>query len=207
MAEKVNISDLKFESYSDKPIKLFNQMIADPDNRLELGSMAAEAASNAAALALFAVNKTASEDEAMVKAAKDLETLRSYFVHLMDEENKAKAPLEKRIANGAPEDEIEGGVRTACAIVDETLYSTIKVVEILNSVADKICPCAAHIAAASLFAARNAMDTARIQLAWRSTQMIEEVYARTTRREPEIAIEGIMPTVDALLTKFEANVK
>ena len=207
MPEKVNISDLKFESYSDKPLKVFSEMIANADNKLELGSMAAEAAGNAAALALFAINKTASEDAALTSAAKDIETLRTYFVHLMDEENKAKAPLEKRLKNGAPEDEIEGGVRTACAIVDEVLYSVIKVVEILDSVSDKICPCAAHIAADALIFARAALDTARLQLAWRSTQMMEEVYARTTRREPEIAIEGINPTIDALLKKFEANIK
>lgn len=207
MAERVNISDLKFESYSDKPLKVFSEMIADPENKLGLGSMAAEAAGNAAALALFAVRKTASEDADMVKAEKDLETMRAYFVHLIDEENKAKAPLEKRLKNNAPEDEVEAGVRTACAIVDEVIYSTINVIEILNAVSDKICPCAAHIAAASLFAARNAMDTARVQLAWRSTQMMEEVYARTTRREPEIALEGIIPTLDALGKKFEANIK
>lgn len=207
MAERVNISDLKFESYSDKPLKVFSEMIADPDNKLGLGSMAAEAAGNAAALALFAVRKTASEDADMVKAEKDLETMRAYFVHLIDEENKAKAPLEKRLKNNAPEDEVEAGVRTACAIVDEVIYSTINVIEILNAVSDKICPCVSHIAAASLFAARNAMDTARVQLAWRSTQMMEEVYARTTRREPEIATEGINPTIEKLLNKFEANIK
>lgn len=207
MAEKVNISDLKFESYSDKPLKVFSGMIADPENLLGLGSMAAESAGNAAAMALRAVRKTASEDADMVKAEKDLETMRAYFVHLIDEENKAKAPLEKRLKNNAPDDEVEAGVRTACAIVDEVIYSTINVIEILDAVSDKICPCVAHFAAASLFSARNAIETARIQLAWRSTQMQETVYARTTRREPEIALEGIAPTIDALIKKFEANIK
>ena len=207
MAEKINISDLKFESYTDKTLKVFSEMVADPENKLGLGSMAAEAAVNAAALALSAVKKTASEDEAMKSAASDLETLRGYFVHLIDEENKAKAPLEKRLENNGPDEEIEAGVRTACSIVSEILYSTIKVVEILDSVSDKLCPCTAHTAAAALVFAQSALDTARLQLAWRSTQLNEEVYARTTRREPEIAIEGIQPTIDALLKKFEANIK
>ena len=207
MAEKVNISDLKFESYADKTFKVFSGMIADPENVFGLGSMAAENAANAAAMALRAVKKTASEDADMVKAEKDLETMRTYFVHLMDEENKAKAPLEKRMKNNAADDEIEAGVRTACAIVDEVIYSTINVVEILNSVSDKICPCVAHFAAAACFAARNAIETARIQLAWRSTQMLEAVYARTTRREPEIALEGVAPMIDELIKKFEANIK
>lgn len=207
MAEMINISDLKFETYADKSLKVFSQMAAEPDNKLGLGSIAAQEAGNAAALTLCAVKMTKSEDEKVLAAAKNLETMREYFVHLMDEENKAKAPLEKRLANGGPEEEIEGGVRTACAIVSEILYSTISVVEILASVADKLCPCAAHNAAAAVIAAQCALDTARIQLAWRASQMNEEIYARTTRREPEIAIEGIKPTMDALLQKFEGMIK
>lgn len=207
MAEKINISDLKFETYTDKSLKAFSQMIAEPDNKFGIGSIAAEAAGNCAALALRAVNKTASEDEQVLAVAKDLETMRSYFVHLIDEENKAKAPLEKRIANNGPDQEIEGGVRTACAIVDEILYAVIKVVELLDSISDKLCPCTAHTAAASLFFARAAMDTVRVQLAMYSGMMNEAVYARTTRREPEIAIEGITPTIDALLKKFEGMIK
>lgn len=207
MAEKINISDLKFETYTDKKLTAFNQMIADADNKFGIGSLAAEAAANCAALALRAVNKTASEDKQLAAAAKDLETMRGYFVHLIDEENKAKAPLEKRLQNNGPDEEVEGGVRTACAIVDEVLYAVIKVVEVLDSVSDKLCPCTAHIAATSLLFARTAMDTVRLELAMYSTMMNEEVYARTTRREPEIAIEGIKPMLDALQIKFEAMIK
>lgn len=206
MAEKINISDLKFETYADKSLKTFSQMISEPDNKFGLGSIAAEAAANCAALALRAVRKTASEDAALLSAEKNLETMRTYFVHLMDEENKAKAPLEKRLANNGPEEEIEGGVRTACAIVDEILYAVINVVNMLNSVSDKLCPCTAHTAAASLFFARAAMDSVRIQLAMYSGMMNEEVYARTTRREPEIAIADIAPTIDALQKKLEAMI-
>lgn len=207
MAEKINISDLKFETYTDKKLKVFNEMIADPDNRFGIGSLAAESAANFAALCLRAINKTASEDEFVLSVAKDIEVMRNYFIHLIDEENKAKAPLEKRLANNGPDEEIEGGVRTACAIVDEVLYAVIKVVDMLDSVSDKLCPCTASIAAASLLYARASMDTARLELAMYSTMMNEEVYARTTRREPEIAIEGISPKIDALLAKFEGMIK
>ena len=203
MADKINISDLKFETYADKSLKVFSQMIAEPDNKFGIGSIAAEAAANCAALALRAVKKTASEDPAIETAEKDLETMRAYFVHLIDEENKAKAPLEKRLANNGPEDEIEGGVRTACAIVDEILYAVINTVNMLGSVSDKLCPCTAHIAVSSLFFARAAMDTVRVQLAMYSGMMNEEVYARTTRREPEIAIADFEPTISALIKKLE----
>ena len=206
MAERINISDLKFETYADKSLKTFSKMIAEPDNKFGIGSLAAEAAANCAALALRAINKTGTEDAELQAAAKDIETMRGYFVHLIDEENKAKAPLEKRLANNGSEEEIEGGVRTACAIVDDILYAVMDVVKLLDSVSDKLCPCTAHTAAAAVFFARTAMDTVRVQLAMYSGMMNEAVYARTTRREPEIAIEGFAPTMDALLKKLEAMI-
>ena len=207
MAQKIDISDLKVEFFADKTVKNFTLSVADPASKFGLGNMAAEAAANAAALALRAVRKTASEDEAMKKAEGDIETLRNYFVHLLDEENKARLPLEKRLDSGAPAHEIEGGYRTACIIVDEVLYSAIRLVETLNGIADKVCPCTAELCSASVYFAKVAMECTRLQLAVYSTKMNEEVYARTTRREPEIAIEGISELANGLIKKFEDMIK
>lgn len=207
MAQKIDISDLKTEFYADKTLKNFTLAVADPESKFSLGNVAADAAATAAALALRAVRKTASEDEAMKKAEGDLETLRGYFVHLIDEENKARIPLEKRLASGAPAHEIEGGYRTACIIVDEVLYSAARLIEVIGTVADKVCPCTAELCAAAVFYAKHAMECTRLQLAAYSTKMSEEVYARTTRREPEIAIEGISELANGLIKKFEEMIK
>jgi len=202
MSEKLNIGELKQVLFAGKSVKSFNKDLADPATKLGIGSAAAEAAATSAACAVLAIAKTGSEDADMVKAGKDLEVLREYFIHLIDEENKAKMPLEKRLESGAPANEIEGGYRTACAIIDDVLFTAVKVVEILDSVADKLCPCTAAIASTAVVFARAAMDTVRLQLAYYSTKMSEEVYARTTKREPEMAIEGIAPTMDKLMEKF-----
>ncbi|MCF0137488.1 MAG: cyclodeaminase/cyclohydrolase family protein [Oscillospiraceae bacterium] len=202
MADKLNVSELKTVLFAGKSVNNFNKDLSEADNKLGIGSAAAEAAATAAALALLAVNKTNSKDEAMKNAAGNLETLRTYFLHLIDEENKAKLPLEKRLEANAPENEIEGGYRTACTIVGEIIYSVISTVEVLDKVADSLCPCTAAIASSALFFARTAMETCRVQLAFYSTKMNEEVYARTTKREPEIAIEGVLPTMEKLLAKF-----
>ena len=207
MAQKIDISDLKVEFFADKTVKNFTLSVADPESKLGLGNMAAEAAAHASALALRAVRKTASEDEAMKRAESDLETLRTYFVHLLDEENKARMPLEKRLAAGGPENEIEGGYRTACVIVDEILYSAIRMIEIVNEISDKVCPCTASLCAAAIYYAKLAMECVRLQLAVYSTKMNEEVYARTTRREPEIAIEGVSELANGLIKKFEDMIK
>lgn len=202
MSEKLDISELKQVLFSGKSVKNFNKDLADASTKLGIGSAAAEAAATCAALVLLAINKTASEDEVMVKAAKDVEVMRDYFINLIDEENKAKMPLEKRLEAGAPENEIEGGYRTACAIVDEIIYAVIHVMESLDSVADKLCPCTAAIASSAVFFGRTAIETCRVQLAYYSTKMNEEVYARTTKREPEMALESILPTMEKLLAKF-----
>lgn len=207
MAEKINIEDLKIETYADKSVKVYNELIAKPDSLFDLGSAAAETAASAAAMALKAVRLSASGTPEAAHAGKELETLRTYFLHLLDEENKARKPLDKRLAANSDDNELEAAYRTACCIIDEVFYMSIRTVETLNAVADEICPCAAHFASAAVHFARCAMDTVRIQKAVYSTKMNEEVFARTTRREPEIAIESSSELFNGLIAKFEGMIK
>ena len=83
------------ESYSDKTLKAYSVMMADPKDVFGLGSAAAGSSMCAASMALRAIRVTASEDADMLHAEQDMEKLRVYFLHLIDEENKAKKPLEK----------------------------------------------------------------------------------------------------------------
>ena len=207
MAEKINIEDLMLETYADKSLKAYSELVAKPDSLFGLGSAAAEAAANAAAMALKAVRLSGSDAPEAVHAEKELETLRTYFLHLLDEENKAKKPLDKRLAANAGDSEIEAAYRTACCIIDEVFYMSVRTVETLGSVADKICPCAALFASAAVHFAKCAMDSVRIQKAVYSTKMNEPVFARTTRREPEIAIESNAELFDGLIAKFEGMIK
>lgn len=208
MAEKINIGDLMVESYSDKTVKKYSEMEADVKSVFGLGSAAADASLNAAALALRALRLTASEESDMLHAEQDLEKLRVYFLHLIDEENKAKKPLEKMLKEGsAAEDELEGAYRTACCIIDEIFYMSIRTAETLEPVAGKISPAAAHFAAAAMQFLKCAMETVRIQKAVYSSKMAEPVFAHTTRREPEIAIENNAALFDRLISTFEAEIK
>lgn len=208
MAEKINIGDLMTESYSDKTLKVYSGMMADPKNVFGLGSAAAGSSMCAASMALRALRLTASEDADMLHAEQDIEKLRVYFLHLIDEENKAKKPLEKLLKQpDADESELEGAYRTACCIIDEIFYMSIRIAETLEPIADKITPESAHFASAALHFAKCAMDTVRIQKAVYSTKMNEPVFAHTTRREPEIAIENNAELFNGLIAKFEAKIK
>lgn len=207
MAEKINVTALKAELYSQKSVSVCNQLLADKKSPFGIGSAAAEAAATSAAMVLLALGGSDESDPEVKKAATDAETLRTYFLRLIDEEIKCKAPLEKRLVNGAPAEEIEGGYRTACVIIDEILYTCIMLAELLDRVSDKISPSAADTAAASVYFAKTAMHTVRLMKAYYSTKMNEEIFARTTRREPELAIEGSEELMNGLIAKFEAMIK
>ena len=205
MAEKINIGDLMVESYSDKTLKAYSGMIADPKSVFGLGSAAATSSMCAASMALRALRMTASEDADMLHAEQDMEKLRVYFLHLVDEENKAKKPLEKLLKQeNADDTELEAAYRTACCIIDEIFYMSIRLVETLEPVADKICPCAAHFASAAVHFAKCGMDAVRIQKVVYAGKMNEPVFAHTTKREPEIAIENNAELFDRLIKKFES---
>ncbi len=208
MAEKINIEDLMTETYSDKTVRAYSEKIADTGSVFGLGSAAAECSATAASLALRALRVTASNDADMLHAEQDLEKLRVYFLHLIDEENKAKKPLEKLLRQpDADESELEGAYRTACCIIDETFYMSIRIAETLEPIADRLSPESAHFASAALHFAKCAMDTVRIQKAVYSTKMNEPVFAHTTRREPEIAIENNAELFASLIAKFESEIK
>ena len=158
-------------------------------------------------MALRAIRLTGTEDEALKKAETDCETLRDYFVKIIDEDTKARKPLEKRLAAGASEKEIESGYLTACIMIDELMYSSIQMMELLDRVADKIAPTAAVYAAAAVRYARTAMDSVRLVHAVYGARIVDEVSSHTVIREPEIAMDGNAEFADTLMKKFESIIK
>lgn len=139
------------ESYSDKTLKAYSVMMADPKDVFGLGSAAAGSSMCAASMALRAIRVTASEDADMLHAEQDMEKLRVYFLHLIDEENKAKKPLEKLLKQeNADDTELEAAYRTACCIIDEIFYMSIRIVETLEPIADKLAPAGAPFASAAV---------------------------------------------------------
>ena len=195
------------ESYSDKTLKAYSVMMADPKDVFGLGSAAAGSSMCAASMALRAIRVTASEDAVMLHAEQDMEKLRVYFLHLIDEENKAKKPLEKLLKQeNADDTELEAAYRTACCIIDEIFYMSIRIVETLAPVADKLSPAGVPFASAAVHFARCGMDSVRILKAVYSTKMNEPVFAHTTKREPEIAIENNKELFDGLIARLESEI-
>ena len=126
---------------------------------------------------------------------------------LFRSENKAKKPLEKLLKQENADDaELEAAYRTACCIIDEIFYMSIRIVETLEPIADKIAPAGAPFASAAIHFAKCGMDSVRILKAVYSMKMNEPVFAHTTKREPEIGIENNRELFDGLIAKFEAKI-
>ncbi len=154
------------ESYSDKTLKAYSVMMADPKDVFGLGSAAAGSSMCAASMALE---------------------------KLLKQEN-------------ADDTELEAAYRTACCIIDEIFYMSIRIVETLEPIADKLAPAGAPFASAAVHFARCGMDSVRILKAVYSTKMNEPVFAHTTKREPEIAIENNKELFDGLIARLESEI-
>jgi len=213
MAEKISIGDIKstlnekMTPFVKSTVEDYAAELSSAQSKLGAGSTSALVGALAASSALYALNKTGFEDAELKATADKLEELKKYFLFMIDEEIKARMPLDKRLADGdAPAHELDAAWRTACCIVSEQLYTLAKLVELIGRVADRLCPCAAADAAIAVIYAKTAMESARVQLKAISAHIIDPVYSRTTLREPEICIEENAKLFADVLARLEGRI-
>ena len=92
MDEKKLVIDI----FRTKTADDFTKAVADPDGKLETGSPAADAAAIAAALVCRAAKltaKTVENNDRVDYIARNSDIIRSYMVHLIDEDVKCRGPL------------------------------------------------------------------------------------------------------------------
>ncbi len=184
MAEKIVI-----EIYKNKTPEELTKLLADPESRLETGSGAALTASVAAALLCrcAALTKAAAEGERTDYIARNAEIIRSYMVHLIDEDVKCRGPLRRALQEGEAR-EIEAARRPAVAICEEIVNMMGKCLELLAELAG-LCPAEArHYALSGAELALGSVKAAMgyiLDMAGKST---DETYQFVTRRENEITL-------------------
>lgn len=99
MDEKKLVIDI----FRTKTADDFTKAIADPDGKLETGSAAADAAAIAAALVCRAAKltaKTVENNDRVDYIARNSDIIRSYMVHLIDEDVKCRGPLRRALKEG-----------------------------------------------------------------------------------------------------------
>ena len=193
MAEKITI-----EVFKKKPMEELSQALADPDGKLETGSGAAAVASVAAALlcrAAAATGKTVSGNERLDYIVRNGEILRSYMVHLIDEDVKCRGPLKRAMMEGDART-IEAARQPAVSISEEILNMMGKLLEL----AQELCPLcpkeAKHYLAESAELAMAAARTARSYIVDMAAYSSDETYSFVTRRENELLLAQFAPLAE-----------
>lgn len=185
MAEKIVI-----EVYKTKDNGELTKLIADPASRLETGSAVAVSASMAAALlcrCAAAAAAAGAAGERIDYIARNGEILRTYMVHLIDEDVKCRGPLRRAEKEGKPQ-EIDAARRPAVSICEEIVAMMGKCLELLLDVCG-ICPeDALHYAASAADLAMGAARSAVRYILNMSSKSTEETYRFVTRRENEITL-------------------
>ena len=119
MDEKKLVIDI----FKTKTADEFTKAVADPDGKLETGSAAADAAAIAAALVCRAVRltaKTVENNNRVDYIARNSDIIRSYMVHLIDEDVKCRGPLRMAKKEGDAR-KIEACRQTALSISAEII--------------------------------------------------------------------------------------
>ena len=199
MNRNIDVSSMKIDLYSDKSVKDFTSDVADADSRMWLSNVSAEVAAESAALAVKALRKSGLEDPELKNAEHFIEVLRKFFLKTIDQELQSRAEWDKEVAQGKTQAYIEGGVFAACSEIDEILYGMIKLIDMLETVEEKLKPEACADAAAAVTIGRSAMECVKLQRYHYSTLISGDVNSMAMRREPELAIADCAGRYDCLL--------
>ena len=201
MAEKIMI-----EVFKKKTMEELSQALADPDGKLETGSGAAAVASVAASLlcrAAAVTGKTVSGNERLDYIARNGEILRSYMVHLIDEDVKCRGPLKRAMMEGEVRN-IEAARQPAVSICAEILNMMGKLLEL----AQELCPLcpkeAKHYLAECAELAMAAARTARSYIVDMAAYSSDETYRFVTRRENELLLAQFAPMAEEIIKSVEA---
>ena len=201
MAEKIMI-----EVFKKKTMEELSQALADPDGKLETGSGAAAVASVAAALlcrAAAATGKTVSGNERLDYIVRNGEILRSYMVHLIDEDVKCRGPLKRAMMEGDART-IEAARQPAVSISAEILNMMGKLLELARELCP-LCPKEArHYLAESAELAMAAARTARSYIVDMAAYSSDETYRFVTRRENELLLAQFAPLAEEIIKSVEA---
>ena len=202
MNKDIDVSSLKIDLYSDKSVRDFTADVAQKDGRMWLSNVSAEIAAEAAALAVKALRKSGLEDADMKNAEHFIEVLRKFFLKTVDQELQSRAEWDKEVAEGKSQAYIEGGVFAACSEIDEVLYGMIKLIDMIESVSDKLAP-----EASAVSIGRSAMECVKLQRYHYSTLITGDVNSMAMRREPELAIADCTERYEALYKKLQEKIK
>jgi len=187
MAEGIKIEIFKLKNADE-----LTKSLADPESRLETGSGAAMTAALAMSLlerAAAVTVKALPENERVDYIFRNAEILRTYMVHLIDENVKSRGPLRKALKEG-DERKIEAARQPAVAIPGEVINMMSQALELTKEFT-ALCPKdALHYLGESAELSMSAIHSARMFILDMSDKCSDDTYRYIVRRENEITLKA-----------------
>ena len=167
------------QTFGAMPVKDYVAAVADPDGLPQAGSVGAVVSALAAAMGSLAVRALRSDDASLQKTAEELRQMTDYMVFQIDEELRAREPLDRRRAE-------ENITRT-------DLDSALRVAS------DDLTACSALAAVHLSMAAIRCMQAELLSYA---KIMDDDVFGYTIVREAELNLADHQELVDGLVEEL-----
>jgi len=203
MAEGIKIEIFKLKNADE-----LTKSLADPESRLDTGSGAAMTAALAMSLlerAAALTVKALPENERADYIFRNAEILRTYMVHLIDEDVKSRGPLRKALKEG-DERKIEATRQPAVAIPGEVINMMGQALELAKELT-AMCPKdALHYLGESAELSIAAIRAARMFIIDMSDKCSDDTYRYIVRRENEITLKACQECAAQVIAAAEAAI-
>lgn len=203
MAEKIVI-----EVYKTKAPEEMTKLFSEPDSRLDTGCAAALTAASAVALMKRAAAITAEKagsSERLDYILRNLETMRTYMVHLIDEDVKSRAPLRKAMQEGN-EQHIEASLQTASCIPAEVVNMMGQCLELMAELTEQCPDEAVQYIGAGAELAMSAIKSGMIYVVGMSKRSVDETYRFVVRRENELTYKHCEEVFNGIMEKVKGRI-
>lgn len=199
-------TSVKLEKYSGKTLPEYAELVASAEGKPFVGSVCALVSALAAALGSLAVSLAGSEAEERVKtAAEELRQMRGYMLGTVDDDVKARAPLNRWKQKPEEKTHLESAARVAGGIPSEMVFVMCRNIELLDQIAD-VCDAesavciitAVHLSLAVIYSMQAEVRAL-------TKYMSDEIFVRTVIREAEMHLEQHQPMAEALLAKMQSK--
>jgi len=175
------------------------QELARPESRLEIGSAAAMTAASAAAFAERAAN-CCNKSERIAYIVRNTEIIRSYMVHLIDEDIKCRGPLRQALKEGEAY-KIDASRQPAICIAAEIINMMGTLLNFISELAD-VCPGEnIHWLGEAAHLAMGASESCRIYIVNMADQSSDDTYRFVTRRENELTLNELKSVFGDIMKK------
>ena len=203
MAEGIKIEIFKLKNADE-----LTKALADPEARIDTGSAAAMNAALAMALLERAAGHTVKAltgNERADYIFRNAEILRTYMVHLIDEDVKSRGPLRKALQEG-DERKIEATRQPAVAIPGEVINMMSQALELGAELAGMCPKDALHYLGESAELCLSAIRAARLFILDMSDKCSDDTYRYIVRRENEITLKACEESAAKVIAAAEAAV-